>query len=549
MASLEIPGDVARWLEDGREDVERFAANGFGVRLHSKQIEVITELNSGRHAIHLLVWANRAGKTTTVGIWHLHSMWYKLGLARPLDSDDYVRRWLATEYRSLHTAPLNELAGGAWKAWAAILEGTSPAQRGDDGRQREAPLATLFSATKERDETGSDHLLVRCVNNSVLDFRSTEGGGGRIEGRAWRRISWDEWPVQENIEDIEQVVLPRLVNRAADYEAPILLTGTINEDTEHIAKAWLARAEDPDDGEWWANHASRMDNPIASERWTELTARLLDPEDYARTVQGIPGGVRGRLLPDYLVDNTFRNDLPRFTPPHEKDRVVTDDDESARSRRILSTQGESPWTYLHVWDLAIAAADNVGTVLRVPRGWQFGVERPIVGVRMVVVPGSRTLTDEEIIHTIEETYLPYGGRLVLDTTDAHGKAVARTLRNKGYPVEEVEFNKQITPGVTRKDRMIRNTRLVMAESLHRIEGKADDLGVPLFDRSKPYGALRLPPSWTKHRDQLSTLRVDNEKQRKDAAVTVLMGCDVAYRKRKALGAEKRETTRFRVFGR
>ncbi|HET8787013.1 MAG TPA: hypothetical protein VFM38_15370 [Candidatus Limnocylindrales bacterium] len=535
MAELIVPAEVEKWIDDGREDVERFAANGFGVRLHRKQIEGINALNSGEHALYLFVWANRTGKTTMFGMWYLHSMWYKLGLAPAEDVADYRSRWLPTDYRILHTAPLNELAGAGWRAWRDILEGTSPSQKDENGRQRPAPLAVAFAATKERDETGSDHLLLRCLNNGAVDFRSTEGGGSRIEGRSWRREGWDEWAAQENKDDIEEVVLPRLINRAADFEAPIGLAGTITEDTEHIAKGWIARGEDPENPDWWVSFASRDENPLTSARWSAVSERLLDPEDYARAVQGIPGGVRGRLLPDYLVDNTFRNDLPRFTPPERGDG--------------FRGTGDSPWEYLHVWDLAIAAADNVGTVIRAPKGWRFGVTNPLIGVAMKVIPGSRTLTDEEIIHTIEETYLPYGGRIVLDTTDAHGKAIARTIRNHGYPVEEVEFNKQITPGVTRKDRMIRATRLLMAESLDRIEGKVDDYGVPLFDRSKPYGAIKLPPSWTKHRNQLSILRVDNDKQRKDAAVTILMACDVAYRKRRTLTAEKRVSKTFRVFGR
>jgi hypothetical protein len=241
---------------------------------------------------------------------------------------------------------------------------------------------------------------------------------------AWRRISWDEWPQQEAADKPTAIrnVLNRLTNRAADFDAKILLTGTITPETEHIAQEWIDNVEDPQNPDWTGSSASRMDNPHASRKAMDLAERTFDPEDYARMVLGTPGGVKGRLLPPFMVDPIYSMDLPRFTPPHPADGAIFEgtpaarilrpgrrqrsDDEEPEAPKLVGrwrTRDGSPFTHFHVWDLAIAQAANVGFVIRAPADWQFGWfekdgERrlvPLIGVRRVEVPGS-----------IEETCLP-----------------------------------------------------------------------------------------------------------------------------------------------
>ena len=50
---------------------------------------------------------------------------------------------------------------------------------------------------------------------------------------------------------------------------------------------------------------------------------------------------------------------------------------------------------------------------------------------------------------------------------------------------------------------------------------------------RPTDRSDLPPSWSVVRDQLALLKVDDFRQRKDAAMTVLMGADIAMRRRNA----------------
>lgn len=528
---------IEEWIVDGSRDIARFAANGLGILLHQKQIDVLQAVLERKASYFFLDWANRAGKTLTLCVMHMHQLWYK-----PFsDASDY-QDWKKTEYATLHTAPLNELAGRAHFALSEITKGVSPAQRDPDtNKRRPSPLAHLYLAIKERDDAGADHMVLRCVpSRAKTDFRSTEGKGARIEGGSWRLISWDEWPQTEgDPEDIRTILNIRLTARAADFGAPIILTGTRTEQTEHIAKDFEAWAEDPEDRDWWSNHAGRRENPSANIESIDRAERLvatgkMDQEDFNRSVLGIEGGVKGRIIPRPLIDKLFSMPLDRFTPPQANDGFGHHD-------------VPSKYTYLHLWDLAIAAAENIGIVMRFPADWSFSVENPAIGVSLKRMPGSKTLTSAEIIHTIEETFLPYGGKIVVDTTDAHGKNIHRELRAAGYPVEDFTFNER--PGIRgrpmsplqniiRKDRAIKALLSLLGEGLALKRDKAGALVMDAndfaaIDITKPFGSLRLPPSWTVAKDQLSLLRPDDQRQRKDAAMAVLMGADVALRARKA----------------
>jgi hypothetical protein len=582
VSHFELEEDVERWVTDGKQDTGRWAANGLGIWLHDKQLAVIEALQTLEALFYLLTWANRVGKTTLVIVWHLHGIFYKPELPEP-ETDHEHDLWLAEDYRTLHTAPLGLLATRAFNNIREITNGTHPAQKDENGRARDAPLASSFSPAKERDAAGADHMVVKSSTGGTMDFFSTEGGALRLESMAWRRISWDEWTATDAADKATEIrrVLMRLQNRASDFDSKILLTGTITPETEHIAKEWIGYCEDPSDPDWWGSTAARTDNPAASAKAIERAMRTMDQEDIDRVILGVPGGVKGRLFPSFMVDPVFANDLPRFSPPHPLDganfvsekpaesmtmrrsRPRKDDEEEPAPRGVWRRRdATSPWEYLHIWDLAIAAAANVGQVWRVPADWRFGwFEKdgvrtlvPIEGVKHVEIPGSRTLTDEEITHTIEETYLPYGGRIVLDTTDAHGKAVHRTLRRAGYPVEDFGFQeREKFSGITKKDAAIESTRKLLGEGMALIRGKNGEVeidaeGVPKFDREVPYGVLRLPKEWHKAHDQMAVLRPDDDKQVKDEAMVVLMGSAVAYRIRRARTRQV-STQPQRLFGR
>ena len=517
-STTKLPDEVRSWIRAGKTDFPLWCRNGFGVELHSAQIEAANAILAGEAAYFVLSWANRAGKTTLLMLLHLHALFYKRGMAAPTTQKE-LAAWGREGYRTLHTAPLNELAGKALSEAQELLKGTSKSQRDENGVRRPAPLAGFFVAGRERAEDGADRMSMRCtIHNAVCDFRSTEGKAARLEGSPWWFITWDEWPQTENTDDIRYVLYNRLTNRAADYDASIVLTGTITPETEHIAKEFLAKAEDRSDPDWWANHASRHLNPSTSGKALARAERNLDPEDYARAVLGIPGGMKGRVFPSFLIDPIFRTDMPRFTPP---DRNIP-----------------PQYSYLVTWDLALSEADNAGFVLRVPEDWKFSVTKPIYGCEMKIIPGSRTLTDEELIYAIESMSLAFHGRTVVDATDAHGKNIYRQLRRNGIHVDGWVANERDRRGVTRKEEAIRNTRAIMSEGMVFLRDKTNEVmldseGVPRFDQKQEYGALRLPATWTMVKDQLSVLREDDGKQRKDAAMSMIQGLDTLFRIRRA----------------
>ncbi len=554
MVEPQISPEVERLFLNGRFDIGWWAANGFGIYLHDKQIEVLEELDKNEATYYVLWWANRTGKTMPVIIWHLHGIFYKYELPTPTNERE-KDLWVQEDYRTLHAAPTNGLVSKHWMYAQEIIKGTHPSQRDKNGKRREAPLGAMFTTGVESIGGAGEHLVVKSLMGGTIDMYSTEGNATRIESLAWRRGSWDEWPLQEAADKATAIrtVFNRLSNRLSDYDGKLVLTGTMTDETEHIAKDWIEYCEDPANPDWWGSSASRYDNPYASVKAMALAERTMDEEDYKRTVLGQAGGVRGRLFPSYMVEPAFTRDIPRFTPPHPEDgatfeetqpaswtapRRRTDEPEILRPRGRFRPRGQSPYTYLHLWDLAIAVADNVGQVWRLPADFEFSVAKPIIGVKRVVIPGSRTLTSAEIIHTIEETYLPYGGLIVLDATDAHGKNIARELRKAGYPVEEFVFNERDGRRVIRKDAAIIATRELLTEGMDVLRDSAgeqmtDADGVPMFNRDTPYGAVRLPRDWTRTRDQVAVLRVDDDKQRKDEAMVVLMGCHTAYKLRRS----------------
>ena len=100
------------------------------------------------------------------------------------------------------------------------------------------------------------------------------------------------------------------------------------------------------------------------------------------------------------------------------------------------------------------------------------------------------------------------------------------------------FNERDSRRVIRKEAAILLTREVLTEGMDVLTDSAgeqilDADGVPRFNRDKPYGALRLPREWTRTRDQVSVLKIDDSKQRQDEAMVVLMGCHTAYRARRS----------------
>jgi hypothetical protein len=523
-----LDAETRRWMWAGRDgDIPTWALHGLGIALHPAQVEVCQKfVEGGEVRYYDLHWGNRAGKSTLLLVLHGFSIYHKWGLWTE-DEDD----WLHTDYRSLHCAPIGRLATRVYQAWTEVTKGTSVAQRDEYGKRRPAPLAATFVCTTERVANSGDIPIVRCLNGfGTTDFYSTEGGAARLEGTSWRLITWDEWPQMESADKGEEYerVFNRLQNRAADTDAPIILTGTPTPETEHIGKDMTMKAESAEYPDWWGNSASRMLNPSANLAAIERYRRTAAPEDIARAIDGGYGGVKGRVFPEKMLAPVFI-ELPRRQGPV----------------RVLGADGRSPFVYLHAWDIALSDAENVGLTFRVPRSWKFSVADPLLGVALEVIPGSRTLTPDEIRLSIESAFRLYGedGVIVLDTTEGNGMGIYRELRLAGLPVVSFTFNERDTRGVIKKDAALRLAHRLLTEGM--VE-RRDKLGALVLDTDRvptlesppdgQYGVVRMPRAWLKVHDQLAVLRADDRKQKKDAAMAFLMACYVAERRRKAARA-------------
>ena len=208
----QIPADTKAWIKEGRSDIALWALRGLGIKLHSAQIEFAEAVLRGEAGYYLLTWANRAGKTTVLIVLHMHRLFYKLGIEPPTTEAE-ERMWQNEEYRTLHCAPLGELAGRAWLAIGDIINGTSKCQRDEDGKRRPAPLAQMFAATKERTESNADRMFLRCLTGAVTDFRSTEGKAARIEGGI-------RYHLQEEIIGDPEAARAHLASLGFDIPAP-----------------------------------------------------------------------------------------------------------------------------------------------------------------------------------------------------------------------------------------------------------------------------------------------------------------------------------------
>jgi hypothetical protein len=77
---LSPPANIDELFARSRNSIEYFALHGLGIVIHEAQIELAIATLEGEAQYLLLTWANRAGKTTIVGIVHMHRILFKIGV-------------------------------------------------------------------------------------------------------------------------------------------------------------------------------------------------------------------------------------------------------------------------------------------------------------------------------------------------------------------------------------------------------------------------------------------------------------------------------------
>lgn len=507
-ALSELPRRHRVWLESG--DIELFAYYGWGVVLNSAQLEHIHDVQTWPPGtVHVWRWANRTGKTTGLDLLYLWAAWYKWRFEHA-DFDG----WLAYTWKALHAAPLSELAGKAWGLVDELIDGRAYQQRDPiNKRQRPALLAPFYRATKLVDVNDVDRPVVTVANGAQIDFRSTQGGAGRLESDAWWLIGWDEFPRQQPADDIPVMFDQTFLPRSSDFMAPIILAGTATIGSEHIyAELEELAARNPTD--WNFTEAARTANFSQSQASMDRQRRMSIDKDVAnRSLDGTLGGGSGSMFPHFLLANAFDGDLPEtITPPGP------DDD------RAWAQLGRRR-TFLTAFDHALAHDDNVYMTLDVP--WPpstISPTNPIIGAHIELLRGSRTLTPDEQHAYLSREHRTYRSRaVIIDSTGPGGLSVYRKALQEGLPAVDCNLQARAAKWVTNKEYALQALQRMLSQGLPvTADGFIEDW--PEVDPATPFGILRFPNTgpWLKLRRQLSVYKRADEKLRQDAAMTLAM---------------------------
>lgn len=514
-AYAEIPPQHRAWLE--ADDIELFSFYGWGVVPNDAQLQMWSEvLTSPPGTAVIARFANRTGKTTGDLILETFWAWKKLRYAAAT-----LDQWLGYEYRVLHSAPLNNLASKAHALAASLIAGTAEAQQDPFTlRQRPAILAPFFTATKLIDAHGVDLPVVRCANGARVELYSTQGGAGRMESETWWFLVWDEFGRQQPIEDIPLLFDQTFLPRAADHDAPILLTSTATIDSE---PAYMALEDMARDKPAWFRFisAARSSNFAMSRTSTQRQVDMTTDKEVAdRSVGGLFGEGASEVFPEFAIDNAFDRDLP--------DHTTLDDPRTIGGveRPLRDWIGMGRYAVFSAYDHALVSDPNVVQTWLVP--WppaKVSPAEPIVGIHERVERSRRSLTPADQQRFIRDEVRAYKPELVIvDGAAEGGVGVYRQARADGLPVRDCSFNARFVKYVSNKDFALYALQRLLSWGLDLEPGEGTDYDLvtdwPLPEG--PFGILRLPGSWARLKMQFRRYKLADEKLRQDELMTAAM---------------------------
>lgn len=449
--------------------------------------------------------------TTACDLLHLWAIFRKWAYR-----NDDMDAWLDFSYKTLHTAPLNRLMGKAWELVESLIAGSAWQQRSPiTSRQRPALLAPFFRARVGKTPDGSDAMWVECGNGGRIDFLSTHDGAGRMESDTWWLISWDEFVRQQPVEDIPLLFDQTFLPRTSDFMAPLILSGTVTEDSDPIyAEMEEIAQEHPRD--WNILSFDRSVNFSQSADSIARQRRLtINPEIAARSVDGRSGeGGRGSLFPTFLLRTAFDPDLP---PDMTADEIAA-----------LRAEG---YEFISMFDHAARGDLNVVQTWAVP--WPVPEGDQLIG-RIRAVGLAEKRSGHHLTPTLQTRFCldevdRFGSRLVIvDGTAEGGLLVYRGVREEigGLRALNCVFNAR-RPGTStpNKEYGLQSLQRMLSWGL---DVQATENGWitdwPETERGA-FGLLRMPfkGRWLKLHRELAVLRRDDQRQRQDRAMTAVMG--------------------------
>ena len=512
-AVRDLPPNTRTALES--RDPELFCFYGWGVVLNEAQLQMFQDLDRwGAGAIHLMRWANRTGKTTGLTLYELYAIWFKLRF-----TTDRLEDWIAFTYRVLHAAPLNRLMGRAWESVDSLIRGSNWAQRSPiTNTSRPAPLASLFTARSGKSADSSESLWVESAQGGRVDYLSTHDGAGRMESETWWALIWDEFVRHQPVGNIPLLFDQTFLPRSSDYMAPVVLSGTVTEESDPIyAELDEIAAESPKD--WNVSTFERSVNFSQTKESIDRQMRVsIDKNIAGRSVSGKMGeGGRGALYPTFLLRNAFDHSMP----------------ETIGDQQIAQLKAMG-YEFICMFDHAATGDLNVVQTWAVkwpiPTGDIMFEEGGIMAVGLAERRSGGHLTPTlQVAFAAEET-LRFGARtLVVDGTGEGGVLVYRGLRQElvGTSVIPCNFSQRgIVKGTSAKEEGLQAFQRMLGWGLDYL---ADDNGWvddwPAMNEDDVFGLIRVPfaGGWKKLHRELAVLKRDDQHQRQDRAMTSVMG--------------------------
>ncbi len=198
--------DAAGAVQRGRHDVEFFAYHFCDLRLHPGQLDYLLGSTA---SINLVLTGNRWGKTTAVGVKHLHCQFYKLGAEPRYTNPDGTidpRKFRRERYLTVHTAGLYETAEMVWNEVNQLVK---------NNEHLRPWLETPLPRSKPHEIT--------FIHNGRWRFRTLGDDGEGIDGNSFYLITIDEagWEAK-----IEQIIDNVARMRVADVRGMIDCLGT-----------------------------------------------------------------------------------------------------------------------------------------------------------------------------------------------------------------------------------------------------------------------------------------------------------------------------------
>lgn len=362
-----------------------------------------------------------------------------------------------------------------------------------------------------------------------------------MESEKWWLIDWDEFVRQQPVTDIPLLFDQTFLPRSSDFMAPLILAGTVTEDSDPVyAEIEDVAADAPQD--WNVKSFDRSVNFSQSRASIDRQVRLsIDKSIARRSVEGQKGeGGRGALYPTFLLSNAFDHDLPV----------------EINEAQVELLRGFG-YEFISMFDHAANGDLNVVQTWAVP--WPCPPGDELLEQRIIAVGLAEKRSGSHLTPTLQARFAAneverYGSRvLIVDATGEGGLLAERAIREllalEGVrcTVVPCDFGRRGSAKYT----LVKEEGL---QALQRMLGwgldhAADEYGWvgdwPEIGPEARFGLVSFPfeDNWRRLHRELAVLRRDDTHQRQDRAMTAAMG---AWYLHKRLGARGGLAVPFRM---